>query len=98
MHFTPPPPIDKKTAENIDSSKLDPNSPKVQKYKEKYQLREKQAAQKMAQKVADEKRKKRSDFLLELIKAIIISSATLIIEHSPEIIRFIGNLLSSSPQ
>lgn len=92
MHFTPPPPTGKKPTEGIDFSKIDPNSPKVQKYKEKYRLREKEAAKKMAQKVADEKRKKRSDFLLDLFKALIIAVATLAIEHFMDIVRLVQSL------
>lgn len=43
----------------------------------------------MAQKIADEKRKKRSDFLLELAKALIIAVATLAIEHFVDIVRLV---------
>lgn len=90
MHFTPPPPI--KKPDKVDLSKLDLNSQKARKYKEKYQLREKQTAQKMAQKIADEKRKKRSDFLLDLFKALVIAVATLAIEHFMDIVRLIQGL------
>lgn len=94
MHFTPPLPTGKKPIlEDIDFSKIDHNSPKVQKYKEKYRLREKEAAKKMAQKEADEKRKKRSDFLLDLFKALIIAVATLTIEHFMDIVRLVQGLL-----
>lgn len=89
MHFTPPPPANKP---DVDLSKIDLNSPKAQKYIEKYRKLEEQRAQKVAEKVTEEKRKKHSDFLLELVKAIIIAVATLAIEHFMDIVRIVQSL------
>lgn len=96
MHFTPPPIIDKSIKQSIDLSKIDLNNPETQKYikkyREKYRKLEEQQAQKMAKEIADEKRKKRSEFFLDIFKAIIVAVATLGIEHFMDIVRFIQNL------
>lgn len=98
--FVPPNPLDKMDIdqsgipdiESIKSSNL------YAKYAEKYKRLEDQKAKEMADKIADEKRKKRSDFLLDLFKALIIAVATLAIEHFMDIVRFFRDLLSGFSQ
>lgn len=81
--FLKTPKIDKDLKKEVN-----PDNPKIKKYTEKYYLREKQAAEKMSKKIAEEKRKKRSDFLFEIAKAVIVSVTTLAVEHFFDIVRF----------
>lgn len=97
MAFTPPMPhIDLRDIPD-DISKIDPNSLKSKRGREilkKYEDLKKQKAEDVAKKKAEEKRKKRSDFLLDLFKALIVAVVTLVIEHFVDIIRFFMALLS----
>ena len=79
-----------------DLSRIDPNSLKSKRGREilrKYELLKEQEANEMAQKIAEEKHKKRSYFFLDLFKALIIAVITLVIEHFMDIVRLIKSLL-----
>lgn len=56
-------------------------------------LHKQQQADEVARKVADEKRRKRRDFLLQLVQALIVAAATLLIEHIPDIVGILRALL-----
>ena len=88
-HYNAPQNIDPEEIKSASSSK------KVDKYVKKYEELEKNAAQEVAEKVAYNKHKKRMDFLLELVKALIIAVVTLAIEHIIDIIEFIKCIISS---
>jgi len=77
---------------NIDLKEMEEN-PKIAKYLERIRRLEKQQAEEMARKVADEKCRKRRDFLLQLVQALIVAAATLLIEHIPDIVRILRVLL-----
>ena len=51
--------------------------------------REQQEAKKMAEKKAEEKRVKCSDFLFEIFKALVVSGVTLLVEHAGDIWAFL---------
>ena len=70
-------------------------NPRVQKYTKKYKLSKEQDSQKMANEIADKKNAKRREFLLDLIKAIIVALTTLFIEHIADIVKFIHGILQS---
>lgn len=92
MRFIPPLPKHKKPVINADLSLPLSNNPKVTKYTDKYRRSEEQAAKEMAEKITAEKNTKKSEFLLDLIKALIIAIATLAIEHFMDIVRFVEHL------
>lgn len=90
-----PPPLDLPElpdASNIDLKEMEEN-PKIAKYLERIRRLEKQQAEEMARKIADEKRRKRRDFLLQLVQALIVAAATLLIEHIPDIVGILRALL-----
>lgn len=90
MKFVPPMQFPPKP--DFDETKINPDSPHVEKYTRKYKGLKEKAAKEMAEKVAKEKHKKRVDFLVELIKAAIIALFTLAIEHFGDIVRFFQSL------
>lgn len=93
MKFVPPMQFPNKPdfdAENI--KKEDWDNPHTGKYTKKYKDLKEQAAKEMSEKVAKEKRKKRIDFFVELLKAAIIALFTLAVEHFDSIISFFQNL------
>lgn len=93
MKFVPPMQFLNKQDFNAESiKKKDWDNPRIEKYTKKYKGLKEKAAKEMAEKVAKEKRKKRVDFLIELIKAAIIALFTLSIEHFGDIVRFFQNL------
>ena len=51
--------------------------------------RKQQQAQEMAEKKAEEKHVKRSDFLFELVKALAVAGVTLLVEHIGDIWAFL---------
>ena len=90
MRFVPPMQFPPKP--DFDETKINPDSPHIEKYTRKYKGLKEKAAKEMSEKVAKEKRKKRIDFFVELLKAAIIALFTLAVEHFDSIIAFFQNL------
>lgn len=96
----PPSPLIETHIDPPDSYKIESlkYSPTYAKYAEKYKKSEDQKANKVAKEIAAEKKKKKMDFLLDLVKALIIAVATLSIEHFMDIVRFFQDFLSGFSQ
>ncbi len=96
MPFTPFIQLPEKPNANADSlQNVDTDDPRIQKYTEKYRSLKEQEADKMAEKIAKEKHKKRIDFLVELVKAAIVALLTLAVEHFADIVAFFQGLSPS---
>ena len=94
--FTPPTPSPNMPKVDVDALKnVNVDNPHIKKYLEKYRASKEDASKKVAEEIAKEKRIKRTDFLVELLKAAIIALFTLAIEHIMDIIGFVQNTFSS---
>lgn len=99
MRFVPPKPtipeIDTSTFVSLSQAerKALASSANVRKYTDKYTSSKEKIAEEMAKQKAADKRKKRIDFLVELVKAAIIALLTLTIEHIGDIVSFVQLLL-----
>ena len=98
MRFIPPAPNLKKPKSDAKLLKTDLSNPHRAKYTEKYHRLKDEQAKNMAEKITAEQKKKKMDFLLDLVKALIIAVATLVIEHFVDIVHFFLDLLSGFSQ
>ncbi|WP_312281172.1 hypothetical protein [Oscillibacter sp.] len=91
MQFPKPPKLTGEESEELKSSEVE--NPRVAKYTEKYRSWEDQKAKEVSEESANEKRVKRANFLLDLLKAFIGGVSVLIVEHFTDIVRFFQSLL-----